>query len=96
MPFQCIQHRIDHCNYNYRTKILLVLARTDYANAPSIREQTHSPPLTVFVPKLLPTTPLQVQDWPAELVHLAVAVAPTLRHFTVANAGAASARTAAM
>ena len=34
--------------------------------------------MTLFGPKLLPTTPLQRQDWPAALVHDAVAVAPTL------------------
>jgi hypothetical protein len=38
----------------------------------------YSPPFTLFVPKLLPTMPLQRQDWPASLVHDAVAVAPTL------------------
>ena len=39
----------------------------------------YSPPFTLFVPKLLPTTPIQRQDLPAALVHVAVAVAPTLR-----------------
>jgi hypothetical protein len=39
----------------------------------------YSPPFALFAPKLLPTTPLQRQDWPAALVHDAVAVAPTLR-----------------
>jgi hypothetical protein len=40
----------------------------------------YSPPFALFTPKLLPTTPLQRQDWPAALVHDAVAVAPTFRH----------------
>jgi hypothetical protein len=40
---------------------------------------TYSPPFTLFAPKLLPTTPVQRHDWPASLVHDAVAVAPTLR-----------------
>ncbi len=39
----------------------------------------YSPPFALFAPKLLPTMPLQRQDWPAALVHDAVAVAPTLR-----------------
>lgn len=39
----------------------------------------YSPPFALFVPKLLPTTPVQRQDWPAALVHDAVAVAPTVR-----------------
>jgi hypothetical protein len=39
----------------------------------------YSPPFALFTPKLLPTTPLQRQDWPAALVHDAVAVAPTFR-----------------
>ena len=39
----------------------------------------YSPPFTLFAPKLLPTTPVQRHDWPAALVHDAVAVAPTLR-----------------
>lgn len=41
---------------------------------------TYSPPLTVLVPKLLPTTPVHRQVLLAELVHVAVAVAPTVRH----------------
>jgi hypothetical protein len=45
-----------------------------------MREWTaYSPPFALFAPKLLPTTPVQRQDWPAALVHDAVAVAPTLR-----------------
>jgi hypothetical protein len=39
----------------------------------------YSPPFALFTPKLLPTTPLQRQDWPAALVHDAVTVAPTFR-----------------
>jgi len=38
----------------------------------------YSPLFTLFRPKLLPTIPLQRQDWPSALVHDAVAVAPTL------------------
>lgn len=41
---------------------------------------THSPPLTLFLPKLLPTVPLHLQVWPAAFVHVAVAVDPIARH----------------
>ena len=43
---------------------------------------THSPPLTLLVPKLLPTVPVQRHVFPAEFVHVAVAVAPILRQVT--------------
>lgn len=43
---------------------------------------TYSPPVTLFVPKLLPTTPLHRHVWPAAFFQLAVAVAPILRHVT--------------
>ena len=39
------------------------------------------------MPKLDPTTPIQVQFSSAAFVHLAVAVAPTLRHVIDADAG---------
>lgn len=45
---------------------------------------THSPPL-LLVPKLLPTTPVQVHFFPALSVHDAVAVEPTVLHVTLAN-----------
>jgi hypothetical protein len=43
---------------------------------------TYSPPLTELIPKLEPTTPVQVHVSPAALVYLAVADLPTLRHVT--------------
>lgn len=43
---------------------------------------THSPPLTLFVPKLLPTVPVQRHVFPAEFCHVAVAVAPIFRQVT--------------
>lgn len=43
---------------------------------------TYSPP-EAFSPKLLPTVSVNVQVWPAELVHVAVAVAPTVKHVTL-------------
>lgn len=43
---------------------------------------TYSPPLTLLVPKLLPTVPVQRQVFPAEFFHVAVAVAPTFRQVT--------------
>ena len=39
------------------------------------------------MPKLDPTVPVQVQFSSAAFVHLAVAVAPTFRHVTDADAG---------
>lgn len=39
-------------------------------------ESTYSPPFTEFVPKLEPIVPVHVQDFPAALVHLAVATTP--------------------
>jgi hypothetical protein len=44
---------------------------------------THSPPVTLFVPKLLPTIPVHLQVLPAAFFHVAVAVEPTLRHVTL-------------
>ena len=44
---------------------------------------TYSPPVTLLVPKLLPTAPVQRHVLPAAFFHVAVAVAPTLRHVTV-------------
>jgi hypothetical protein len=41
---------------------------------------THSPPVALFVPKLLPTIPVHLQVLPAALFHVAVAVEPTSRH----------------
>ena len=38
------------------------------------------------MPKLEPTSPVQVQFWSAAFVHLAVAVAPTFRHVIEADA----------
>lgn len=40
----------------------------------------------MLVPKLLPTVPVHVQVFPAELVHVALAVAPTLTQVTDASA----------
>jgi hypothetical protein len=54
---------------------------------------TYSPPFALFAPKLLPTTPLQRQDWPAALVHDAVAVAPTVRQDIVRLSTAGDAET---
>lgn len=45
-------------------------------------EETYSPPVTLFVPKLLPTRPVQRHVLPAAFVHVAVAVAPIFRHDT--------------
>lgn len=45
------------------------------------------PPFTGSTPKLDPTVPVQVQFSSAAFVHLAVAVAPTLRHVIDADAG---------
>lgn len=39
----------------------------------------YSPPFTLFTPKLLPTMPVQRHVRPAALVHVAVAVEPTVR-----------------
>ena len=50
----------------------------------------YSPSLTTFMPKLLPTTPSHVHASPASLVHCAVAVAPTFKHVTEADIGAAA------
>jgi hypothetical protein len=44
---------------------------------------THSPPVTLFVPKLLPTIPVHLQVLPAAFFHVAVAVEPTSRHVTL-------------
>lgn len=44
-----------------------------------VRWKTYSPDPALFAPKLLPTTPTKVHDWPALFVHLAVAVLPTCR-----------------
>jgi hypothetical protein len=44
------------------------------------QSSTHSPPVAVFVPKLLPTIPVHRQVLPAAFFHVAVAVEPTLRH----------------
>jgi hypothetical protein len=41
---------------------------------------THSPPVALFVPKLLPTMPVHLQVLPAAFFHVAVAVEPTSRH----------------
>ncbi len=38
--------------------------------------------MTLFLPKLLPTTPVQRHVLPAAFVHVAVAVAPTLKQDT--------------
>lgn len=46
---------------------------------------TYSPELTEFVPKFVPTTPVHVHDLLALFVHVAVAVAPTLRQVTDAK-----------
>lgn len=46
------------------------------------RSLTYSPPVTLLVPKLLPTTPVQRHVFPAAFFQVAVAVAPTLRHVT--------------
>ena len=43
------------------------------------RRMTYSPPLTLLVPKLLPTVPVQRHVSPAEFFHVAVAVAPIFR-----------------
>lgn len=51
-----------------------------------MRQKTYSPALTVLVPKLPPTVPVHVQVFPAELVHVALAVAPTLTQVTDASA----------
>ena len=48
---------------------------------------TYFPPFTGSIPKLDPTIPIQVQFSSAAFVHLAVAVAPTLRHVIDADAG---------
>ena len=48
---------------------------------------TYFPPFTGSMPKLDPTTPVQVQFSSAAFVHLAVAVAPTFRHVIDADAG---------
>jgi hypothetical protein len=45
---------------------------------------TYSP--LAVVPKLLPTTPVQVHSSPAFVCHIAVAVSPTLRQVTDAEA----------
>jgi hypothetical protein len=45
-------------------------------------EWTYSPPVTLLVPKLLPTAPVQRHVFPAAFFQVAVAVAPTLRHDT--------------
>jgi hypothetical protein len=53
--------------------------------SPSVEDSrmvTYSPPLTLLVPKLLPTTPVHLQVFPAELTQVAVAVAPTWRQVT--------------
>ena len=42
------------------------------------------------MPKLLPTKPFHVHASPASLVHPAVAVAPTFKHVTEADTGAAA------
>lgn len=61
-------------------------------------EQTYSPSAPALLPKLLPTTPVQVHFFPSAFVQEAVASAPTSRHFTfrgcrgVAAASASSAR----
>jgi ribosomal protein L18E len=44
--------------------------------------RTYSPPVTLLVPKLLPTTPVQRHVCPALFFHVAVAVAPILRQVT--------------
>ena len=54
---------------------------------------TYFPLFARRMPKLEPTTPVQVQFSSAAFVHLAVAVAPTFRHVIDAYAGEA-ARTA--
>ena len=43
---------------------------------------TYSPPVTLLVPKLLPTTPVHLHVFPAAFFQVAVAVAPTFRHVT--------------
>ena len=48
---------------------------------------TYFPPFTGSMPKLDPTIPVQVQLSSAAFVHLAVAVAPTLRQVIDADAG---------
>lgn len=45
---------------------------------------TYSPPLTLLIPKLLPTTPVHLQLRPAALIQVAVAIVPTSRHRVVA------------
>ncbi len=46
--------------------------------------RAYSPP-AALVPKLLPTTPVKVQDCPAAFVHEAVAMLPTLTQVTEAQ-----------
>lgn len=46
----------------------------------SRKKNAYSPPLTLFVPKLLPTVPVHRHVLPALLVQTAVAVAPGVRH----------------
>lgn len=62
------------------------------------RGETHSPLLTLLIPKLLPTTPIQRHVFPAAFVQVAVAGAPTLRHvmsrFSTESMGEADASTA--
>ena len=60
---------------------------------------TYSRPFKGLIPKLLPTTPVQVQLCPAAVVHCAVAVDPKFRHETPAlgntgKGGAAAAKVA--
>ena len=61
---------------------------------------TYSPPVALFVPKLLPTTPVHRHIFPAEFFQVAVAVALTFKHATVRfsrdSTGEATVRAAAV
>jgi hypothetical protein len=71
---RCLSNLLRSGRYSCTYKVCQILYRWMYR-----RDTAYSPPFALFAPKLLPTMPLQRQDWPAALVHDAVAVAPTLR-----------------
>lgn len=48
---------------------------------------THSPPFTLFMPKLEPTIPVHLQAFLSPLVHEAVAMAPGFKHVIAAKLG---------
>ena len=71
-----------HYMHSYTTE-----QKTLAGNLSSKKVCTYFPPFTGSMPKLDPTTPVQVQFSSAAFVHLAVAVAPTFRHVIDADAG---------